>query len=565
MAHRHPMRLQRLGQYFGGRRIAGLAGILQILVAVAGAAAAEPRTQPNPPPKSGVAAPPPMRGEANLNDEKTTRLNEEIADSLDKRFRAQPKVPGSVIESENVLARPVKPVVVDEMKAWRTQVDNAIKRYEQSTDAESQKAAENLLIGILTSPDAPVDIQRDCMKQLALIALDGKFYSRAQQIYSQLVSRFPLHPDTPSVLLRQGVLYRRVGANELALSKFHAVMSTVLSLPEKDISGYRSTVLLAQTEIADTYFMAGQFDRASEYFRRVLKLADEDLNEAQIRLKLVKSFFEMKDWKNVIVEGQQCVERIALSSQIAEVRFLMAEAYKQLGLQREALQQTMALLNAEQARSSKDPANWAYWQKRTGNKLANELYQQGDYINALLIYQTLGKLPGDEEWRSQALYQMGLIYERLEQNERAIAAYRQILAAGSNSVPVASMTAPAGGAGTAQASAAPGLTNTPSQKPQTNSPPSGGPGAEAGPTGPKASDPKSAEPAPAPSAGLKLIREMASWRLNNLQWDKNVDQQIRNLSMRATSSGQTTPPPNPEASVGQPPGASPTAAAPTPP
>jgi len=562
MGHRQPMRQPMRRQPPARRRpLSGLAGVLLVVSALAGASAAEPKTAPPPPPKVGTAPPATPRGELNLNDEKTIRLNEEIADSLDKRFRGHSKAPGEVIDSENVLARPVKPTVVDEMKVWRTQLDNAIKRYEQSTDAESQKAAENLVIGILMAEGAPVDIQRDCLKQLALIALDGKFYSRAQQIYSQLVSRFPLHPDTPSVLLRQGVLYRRVGANELALSKFHAVMSTVLSLPEKDISGYKSIVLLAQTEIADTYFMAGQFERAAEYFRRVLKLADEELNEAQVRLKLVKSFFEMKDWKNVIVEGQQSVERVGLSSQIAEVRFLMAEAYKQLGMQREALQQTMALLNAEQARSSKDPTGWAYWQKRTGNKLANELYQQGDYVNALLVYQTLGKLPVDEEWRSQALYQMGLIYERLEQNERAIAVYRQILTAASNSVPPLSMKVPAGGA-----SPAPVSTNTPPQTAQTNSPPTGGPGAGAGPTDPKGSDPKSAEPPPSPSPGLKLIREMASWRLNNLQWDQNIDQQVRNLSMRATASGQATPPSNPEAPAKPPSAPSPTGGAtPTPP
>lgn len=335
------------------------------------------------------------------------------------------------------------------------------------------------------------------------------------------------------------MLYRRVGANELALSKFHAVMSTVLSLPEKDISAYKALVLVAQTEIADTFFISGQFERATDYFRRVLKLADEDLNEAQVRLKLAKSFFEMKDWKNVIVEGQQCIERIALTTQIAEVRFLMAEAYKQLGMHREALQQTMALLNSEQARSSKDPANWAYWQKRTGNKLANELYQQGDYLNALLIYQTLGKLPGDEEWRSQALYQMGLIYERLEQNDRAIAVYSQLVTALA-APPATGTNAPAtpqAGPATAGTTAANASTNAPA--------PADGSGDPAG-TADRATPARSGEAdapkaAAGPSPGLKLIREMAAWRLQNLQWDQGVNRELRNLSMRALSTPDPLP------------------------
>lgn len=484
-------------------------------------------------PKPNLGRPP----DPNVRATNAQVLNEEIADSLENRFRATPKQKGDIVDSENVLARPVKKVVVDEGKLWRDRIDSALRSYEQSTTTVDQKAAEDLLIGIVTSPDAPVDVQRECMKHLAQIALDGRFYSRAQQIYSQLVSRFPLHPDTPAVLYRQGVLYRRIGATELALSKFHAVMSTVISLPEKDLSTYKSLVLMAQTEIADTFFLAGQFDRASEYYRRVLKLADEDLNEAQVRLKLVKSVFELKDWKGVIAEGQQCIEKIALSTQIAEVRFLMAEAFKKMGMQREALEQTMALLNAEQARSGKDPDNWAYWQKRTGNKLANELYEQGDYVHALLIYETLGRLPGDEEWHSQALYQMGLIYERMFQPERASEAYTRILSTSTNAPALAKGGEPSAAATASATNNAPTLS-------ATNVPPAD---TQHGPGGKSKRSGAETEPPPAISPGLKLIREMAAWRLGNLRWDQGVNKQVRNLFLGAGSNASE---PSTEGSAG---------------
>lgn len=484
-------------------------GLMALACLVAGASLAE--TGPSPAPLAG----PEGRSEPTVLNTNITRINDEIAETLERRFAAQSRQKGEVIQSENLLARPVEKVVVDQMQAWRNRVDSAMKAYESATDGSERKAAEDLLIGIVGSPDAPVDIQRDCLKHLAEIALAAKFYAQAQQIYSQMVSRYPLHPDTPSVLYRQGLLFRRMGATELALSKFHAVMSTVVSLPERDISGYKALVLVAQAEIADTHFMTGQFERAAEYYRRVLKLADEDLNEAQVRLKLVKSFFELKDWKNVIVEGNQSIEKVGLSSQIAEVRFMMAEAFKRLGMQREALEQTLALLNAQQARSGKDPANWAYWQKRTGNKLANELYQQGDYLNALLIYQTLRQLPGGDEWESQALYQIGLIYERLEQPDRATEAYNQILALATKGQATNSVVSLSGTNSVASASATnrvadpatkPGSTNAPAAAARAQSPP--------------------VQP------GLKLIREMAAWRLNNLRWDKSVDQKIRDLSLR---------------------------------
>ncbi len=460
---------------------------------------------------------PPIRANPNIDGvNKATRLTDEVADSLEKRLRTPNKERREFPESENVLRRQVKKVVVDETKVWRDMVDGAVQAYERSTKPEDQIAAESILAGIIENPDSPLETQRDCLKHLAQFALDSGANAKAQQIYSQLVSRYPLHPDTPSILYRQGVLYRKIGATELALSKFHAVMSTVVSLQVKDISTYRSLVLLAQTEIADTFLMAGQFDRAADYYRRVLKLGDSDLNEAQIRLKLVKAVFELKDWKGVLAEGLQCIEKAALSSQIAEVRFLMAEAYKKLGMHQEAIQQTLELLNTEQEKANKDPDNWAYWQKRTGNKLANELYEQGDYLNALLIYETLFKLPGNAEWHSQALYQIGLIYERMFQPDRAAAAYSEIISQPTNAAIAVSATNTA-----AQATATSSTNGALSNLPQ-----------------PAVSGKKVATPSPAQpvSPGLNLIREMALWRLNNLRWDQKVNQEVQKIFLPNTSS-----------------------------
>ena len=461
-------------------------------------------------------ASPSQRPVPNVQATNAVRVTDELADSLEQRFRLPPKEQGASFESDNVLRRQVKKIVVDETKVWRDMMEGATNNYARSIKAADKHTAESLLVSIVENPDSPTEIKRECMKHLAQIALDGRFYSRAQQIYSQLVSRFPLDPDTPAVLYRQGILYRQIGATELALSKFHAVMSTVISLQEKDLSAYKSLVLLAQTEIADTFFMAGQFGRAADYFRRVLKLADTNLNESLVRLKLVKAVFELQDWKGVVVEGQLSLDKVPQSPYTAEVRFLISEAYKKLGMQNEALQQTMELLNTEQERSNTDPENWAYWQKRTGNKLANELYQQGDYVNALLIYEALDKLPGNDEWHSQALYQIGLMYERLFQPDRASAAYNKVLSLSTNSVPPALATA--------------GSTNTAAM---VSSGVSGGvatngPNTTQSGTMTKTNGPTQAQPAITPP-GLKLIREMAQWRLNNLRWDQNVHQEMQKL------------------------------------
>ena len=159
-----------------------------------------------------------------------------------------------------------------------------------------------------------------------------------------------------------------------------------------------------------------------------------------------------------------------------------------------------------QERASKDPDNWAYWQKRTGNKLANELYEQGDYLNALLIYETLFKIPGDAEWHSQALYQIGLIYERMFQPDRASAAYTEIIYRSTNAAPAPN-----------------NVVKSPATS-STNATPSGQPPSAT--LAKKTTSQTSAQPV---SSGLNLIREMAQWRLDNLHRDRNVNQEVQKI------------------------------------
>ena len=87
----------------------------------------------------------------------------------------------------------------------------------------------------------------------------------------------------------------------------------------------------------------------------------------------------------------------------------------------------MALLQEQQGGTNRDGATLAYWQRRAGNEIANQLYLQGDYVNALEIYQRLVELGQSPAWKSQALYQVGLTYERLQQPQRAVETYDRIL------------------------------------------------------------------------------------------------------------------------------------------
>ena len=69
----------------------------------------------------------------------------------------------------------------------------------------------------------------------------------------------------------------------------------------------------------------------------------------------------------------------------------------------------------------------AYWQRRAGNEIANQMYKEGDYFNSLQIYLNLADLDKSPTWQLPVWYQTALIYEQLQQWEKATETYTRIL------------------------------------------------------------------------------------------------------------------------------------------
>ncbi len=329
----------------------------------------------------------------------------------------------ATLSTDNILDASQGDAEADPIKHYQSMLDQAIqhKREKQFT------LAEELFVRVLNS-DAPVELHRTACLELALMAQDNKQNARAQQIFSQFASRFPDDPDTAEVMLRQGLLYREMGAPVMALSKFYAVMTTALRLKLDRLDYYKRLVLQAQTEIADTYYLQGKYGEAAEFQQRLLKLDSPLLNRSQIVFKLIRSLAALKRDSEVVAQSDVFLAQYSDSADLAEVRFLMADSLKKLGRTRDAMQQVLLLLKTQQAASTNRPADWVYWQQRTGNDIANQLYKEGDYVNSLEIYRTLSMLNTNVTWQTPAWYQMGLVYERLQQPQKAADIYGQILA-----------------------------------------------------------------------------------------------------------------------------------------
>lgn len=128
------------------------------------------------------------------------------------------------------------------------------------------------------------------------------------------------------------------------------------------------------------------------------------------------------------------------------------------------------MLTFTQTAAQQDAANWLYWKKRTGNQLANEFYEQGDHRSALRIYQTLATLSPDAEWRWPLVYQIGLCQEKMRLTPKAADTYRALMRAMEDN-------------------------DTFAQVPES----------------------------------VQVLRDMARWRLSQLEWDTDVNMRLEAL------------------------------------
>jgi len=312
------------------------------------------------------------------------------------------------------------PAVTD--RYFQMQMDLAGRQRHEKNPA----VAVQTLVSVLET-NAPPEFKRKALFELALATQDNNEFIKAQQIFAQYLQRYPEDPSAPEVLLRQGLLYRQMGVNTLAVSKFYAVMSTALKLKLDNIDYYKNLVLQAQTEIADTYYIQGRFDESADFFTRLLKSDRPGLNKEQIEYKLIRSLANLTNHVETTSRAQKFLEQYPSVSDVPEVRFILASAYKAAGRNQEAMQQVLRLLQSQQDNAPKDPDVWVYWQRRAGNEIANQLYKEADYLDALQIYQSLAALDSTPSWQAPVLYQVGLVYEQLQQWQKASDTYGQIL------------------------------------------------------------------------------------------------------------------------------------------
>jgi tetratricopeptide (TPR) repeat protein len=305
---------------------------------------------------------------------------------------------------------------------FNTQLASA--RYLEKTSQPDK--AEPILIRLLADT-VPDSIRQSAFFELGQVVRLENDLPRAVSVGAQFIERWPDDPRVPEVLLRQGQLYRQMGLNNLALTKFYAVMTAALALKSDRPDYYPALVLEAQTEIADTHYLMGRYSEAAEFYLRLIKQGNPALNRQQAQFRLIRSLAAVGHNEDASSQARDFLTRYPDAPEQPEVRFYLAQTLKQMDRNNEALQQVLLLLQEEKAKTQGRPEIWAYWQQRAGNEVANQLYREGDYIRALDIYINLAQLDSAPAWQLPVQYQIGLTYERLAQPQKAIETYNDML------------------------------------------------------------------------------------------------------------------------------------------
>lgn len=346
------------------------------------------------------------------------------------------------------------------------------------TERGDWDAAEIAFRQILTAPRAGAGDLASALLGLARVYRREGSLTKAAAIYERYLKDYPTASFVPDALLELGRTQRALGAHQLALARFYSVINSTLKLSSDNSERYQVLAKTAQFEIAETHFQQGNYAEANKFFSRLRLLDLAPADRARAHFKSADALFRDKDFEGSVKTLTSYLEQWPQDENVPEARYLLSLSLRSLGRKQEALDATLALLRTQ--KTAADPKRWAYWQRRTGNQLANDFFQNGDTLNALMIYQGLAAISPEPEWRLPVSYQIGLCYERMRIYDRAATAYQTII---DHANPTAAEPAVEGKI-------------------------------------------RKVEMTKAPSAELTELARMAAWRIGQLNWHEKTERQL---------------------------------------
>ncbi|WP_414663069.1 tetratricopeptide repeat protein [Horticoccus sp. 23ND18S-11] len=356
------------------------------------------------------------------------------------------------------------------------------------TERGDYDAAEVAYRQILNNPTVPeTDVKSALLGMAHMYRTKGEL-TKAAAIYERFLAEYATDDRAPDALLSLGRTLRSLGVHKLAIARFYSVINSTLKVAGDGFERYQVLAKTAQFEIAETHFQSGNFVEANKFFTRLSLLDLAPADRARAQFKAGYALRLQGEHEKSIGMLRNFLEQWPQDENVPEARYLLATTLMDLKRPQEAFAATLDLLRTEKSRIAADPKRWAYWQRKTGNQLANGFFETGDTMNARAIYAGLLELSAEPTWQLPLTYHLALCYERLGVMDSARTAYQTIV------------------------------------------------------------DAVAAKPSP----DFTELATMAKWRLQHLDWREGVGQKISSLSdspQSRTAATSTTPPAPPKSAT----------------
>jgi len=360
----------------------------------------------------------------------TAALGAQAADSLSVEVKdegmssvnkpAAEEVEGDAVSQQKTVDLATQPPIPHKNKG-----ESLINQARLALKTQELTTAEELLLESLKYKLTD-EQKRDVLLELALLYERMGVTSKMAMVYERFLKTFPSDANRPQIYIRLGRLYREMGAYDMAIDRFYNVINMSLGIDSDQMKLYQYLTMKAQLEIADTYFVTGDYEKAIKLFSR-LQLMDLSQKERErVKFKTAYAHYFLENYPAVMNELEVFLSEYPNSPLAAEAHFILANTYKALNRTGSAIKEVMVLLRYDEMSNEEDKATWMYWKKRTANQLANDFYEQGDYMSALKIYQAMAPLNADPEWQWPIIYQIGLCFEKLRMLPKAEQAYSLI-------------------------------------------------------------------------------------------------------------------------------------------
>lgn len=298
----------------------------------------------------------------------------------------------------------------------------------QAADRKAWDDAEAAFHKILELA-VPDVAKHDALLDMGRMFETNKAYAKVAMVYEGFLERFPNDPAAADVSIRLGRACRELGAFQTALAKFYNALNSSLRLTGGDdvLAAQKKLALKAQFEIAQTHFAKGDYAEAKRFFTRLLALDMTPEDRELVQFRLASTTALLGNPGEAAALAKQFLQEHPDSDSAAETYYLLSQSLQKLGRNDEATQVTLKLLQQEQSREKSAPEVWRRWKLRTGSELASALYENGDAMHALTIYQRLADLDPSPENRWPMVYQIALCFERLRLTQRALEAYTYLV------------------------------------------------------------------------------------------------------------------------------------------